>query len=145
MHFKIFPYCQNIVEILCLRKGKWHDVLKEFAFIYCIPWFYEVTFSWLAFLTFWNACSAYLVWMAKASTSVAWFCCWDLCTWSLTVVGSTCLRLFSILYLEKTWKLGIQSMMSMLHALSGPLRERDESLCVLKICLDRRNFPIFLL
>lgn len=36
--------------------------------------------------------------MAKASTSVAWFYCWDICTWSITVVGSTRLSLFSILW-----------------------------------------------
>lgn len=40
----------------------------------------------------------HFVWMAKAPPSVACFCCWNLCTWGITVVESTCLSLFFVLW-----------------------------------------------
>lgn len=70
-------------------------------FIYCILWLVGVTFHGFFVIIFFflNTCSALnIVWMAKASASVSWLCYWDVCTWSVIVVGSTCLSLFSILW-----------------------------------------------
>lgn len=47
VHFKILPCCQDIKEILCLRRGEWHDVLEEFVFICCILSFFGIIFPWL--------------------------------------------------------------------------------------------------
>lgn len=47
-------------------------------------------------------CSAHFVWMAKASTSAVRSSCLDLCTRSITVVGSTCLRLFATLWWDSS-------------------------------------------